>query len=260
MLHPDCGFAPSVQNPMDLDEAYEKLKVMCLAADGSASGTRSAGTGPLGIAGARGKVRRVISRSGARLIGVGRREAALTARAMPTRLATDCRAGTAVPHPESSKNGGRRDVRACLGALRRCPVLLGSAGPPGRWRRSRRGPLKIALLRDPTGWDSTSTTVNKPLHLPGEHPPGAPPLLARRALPSSGRRPLGRRRNPTTYVRAPPEGRPLLNSRGPVTADDVKWNIERIMAPATNATRSRSSRSSRPSTVVDRPPSGSCSR
>ena len=31
-LHPDCGFAPSVQNPMDLDEAYQKLKVMCSAA------------------------------------------------------------------------------------------------------------------------------------------------------------------------------------------------------------------------------------
>jgi len=27
-LHPDCGFAPSVQNPMDLDEAYLKLKSM----------------------------------------------------------------------------------------------------------------------------------------------------------------------------------------------------------------------------------------
>jgi 5-methyltetrahydropteroyltriglutamate--homocysteine methyltransferase len=32
VLHPDCGFAPSVQNPMDLDEAYEKLTVMCRAA------------------------------------------------------------------------------------------------------------------------------------------------------------------------------------------------------------------------------------
>jgi 5-methyltetrahydropteroyltriglutamate--homocysteine methyltransferase len=32
VLHPDCGFAPTVQNPKDLDEAYEKLKVMCLAA------------------------------------------------------------------------------------------------------------------------------------------------------------------------------------------------------------------------------------
>jgi len=31
-LHPDCGFAPSVQNPMDLDEAYGKLRVMCAAA------------------------------------------------------------------------------------------------------------------------------------------------------------------------------------------------------------------------------------
>jgi 5-methyltetrahydropteroyltriglutamate--homocysteine methyltransferase len=32
VLHPDCGFAPSVQNPMDLDEAYEKLKAMSAAA------------------------------------------------------------------------------------------------------------------------------------------------------------------------------------------------------------------------------------
>ncbi|MDP7015071.1 MAG: cobalamin-independent methionine synthase II family protein [Pirellulaceae bacterium] len=31
-LHPDCGFAPSVQNPMDLDEACQKLKAMCEAA------------------------------------------------------------------------------------------------------------------------------------------------------------------------------------------------------------------------------------
>ena len=32
-LHPDCGFAPSVQNPMDLDESYLKLKAMCEAAE-----------------------------------------------------------------------------------------------------------------------------------------------------------------------------------------------------------------------------------
>ena len=32
-LDPDCGFAPSVQNPMDLDEAYLKLKAMCQAAE-----------------------------------------------------------------------------------------------------------------------------------------------------------------------------------------------------------------------------------
>jgi 5-methyltetrahydropteroyltriglutamate--homocysteine methyltransferase len=31
-LHPDCGFAPSVQNPMDLDEAYAKLRSMAEAA------------------------------------------------------------------------------------------------------------------------------------------------------------------------------------------------------------------------------------
>ena len=32
-LNPDCGFAPSSTNPMDLDEAYLKLKAMC---DGAA--------------------------------------------------------------------------------------------------------------------------------------------------------------------------------------------------------------------------------
>ena len=31
-LHPDCGCAPSVANPIDLDEAYLKLKAMCQAA------------------------------------------------------------------------------------------------------------------------------------------------------------------------------------------------------------------------------------
>jgi 5-methyltetrahydropteroyltriglutamate--homocysteine methyltransferase len=32
-LNPDCGFSPSSQNPMDLDEAYLKLREMCRAAD-----------------------------------------------------------------------------------------------------------------------------------------------------------------------------------------------------------------------------------
>ncbi len=31
-LNPDCGFAPSTQNPMDLDEAYLKLSAMCRGA------------------------------------------------------------------------------------------------------------------------------------------------------------------------------------------------------------------------------------
>jgi 5-methyltetrahydropteroyltriglutamate--homocysteine methyltransferase len=30
-LNPDCGFAPSSANPMDLDEAYLKLSAMCQA-------------------------------------------------------------------------------------------------------------------------------------------------------------------------------------------------------------------------------------
>lgn len=32
-LNPDCGFAPSSTNPMDLDESYLKLKAMCDGAD-----------------------------------------------------------------------------------------------------------------------------------------------------------------------------------------------------------------------------------
>jgi 5-methyltetrahydropteroyltriglutamate--homocysteine methyltransferase len=31
-LNPDCGFAPSSGNPMDLDEAYLKLRAMCQGA------------------------------------------------------------------------------------------------------------------------------------------------------------------------------------------------------------------------------------
>ena len=30
-LNPDCGFAPSSSNPMDLDEAYLKLKELSVA-------------------------------------------------------------------------------------------------------------------------------------------------------------------------------------------------------------------------------------
>jgi len=32
-LNPDCGFSPGMQNPMDLDEAYGKLKAMCQGAE-----------------------------------------------------------------------------------------------------------------------------------------------------------------------------------------------------------------------------------
>ncbi len=33
VLHPDCGFSPSVYHPMDLDEAFAKIKAMCQAAE-----------------------------------------------------------------------------------------------------------------------------------------------------------------------------------------------------------------------------------
>jgi methionine synthase II (cobalamin-independent) len=32
-LNPDCGFAPSSSNPMDIDESYLKLKAMCDGAE-----------------------------------------------------------------------------------------------------------------------------------------------------------------------------------------------------------------------------------
>jgi 5-methyltetrahydropteroyltriglutamate--homocysteine methyltransferase len=32
-INPDCGFSPSAVNPMDLDEAYLKLKAMCAGAE-----------------------------------------------------------------------------------------------------------------------------------------------------------------------------------------------------------------------------------
>jgi methionine synthase II (cobalamin-independent) len=32
-LNPDCGFAPSAQNPMDIDEAFLKLSAMSDAAE-----------------------------------------------------------------------------------------------------------------------------------------------------------------------------------------------------------------------------------
>ena len=44
--------------------------------------------------------------------------------------------------------------------------------------------------------------------------------------------------NPTTYVLHLRKG-VRFHSGNPFTADDVKWNIERIMAPATNATRAK---------------------
>ena len=32
-VNPDCGFSPSAVNPMDVDEAYAKLKAMCAGAE-----------------------------------------------------------------------------------------------------------------------------------------------------------------------------------------------------------------------------------
>jgi peptide/nickel transport system substrate-binding protein len=95
------------------------------------------------------------------------------------------------------------------------------------------GTLKVALLRDPTGWDphinygATTYTFQANIYegllrysLKGVLEPG---LATRWESP-----------NPTTYVLYLRKG-VRFHSGNPFTADDVKWNIERIQNPATNA-------------------------
>jgi ABC-type transport system substrate-binding protein len=99
------------------------------------------------------------------------------------------------------------------------------------------GTMKVALLRDPTGWDphinygATTYTFQANIYegllrysLKGVLEPG---LAVRWESP-----------NPTTYVLHLRKG-VRFHSGNPFTADDVKWNIERIQTPATNATRAK---------------------
>lgn len=136
-----------------------------------------------------------------------------------------------------------------VGALVAFVSLLGFAGPPGDAAPKAGGTLKVALLRDPTGWDphinygATTYTFQANVYegllrysLKGTLEPG---LAVRWETP-----------NPTTYVLHLRKG-VRFHSGNPFTADDVKWNIERIIAPATNATRAKEFNVVEAVTVVD---------
>ena len=124
-----------------------------------------------------------------------------------------------------------------LGALVTVLCLLGISGVRSDAAPKPGGTMKVALLRDPTGWDphinygATTYTFQANIYegllrysLKGALEPG---LAVRWETP-----------NPTTYVLHLRKG-VKFHSGNPFTADDVKWNIERIMAPATNATRAK---------------------
>src|SRR5215471_16686811 len=111
------------------------------------------------------------------------------------------------------------------------------------------GTLKVALLRDPTGWDphinygATTYSFQANIYegllrysLKGVLEPG---LAVRWESP-----------NPTTYVLHLRKG-VKFHSGNAFTADDVKWNIERIQNPATTATRAKEFEIVEAVTVVD---------
>src|SRR5574342_987733 len=136
-----------------------------------------------------------------------------------------------------------------LGALATVLSLLGSTGQPVDAAPRTGGTLKVALLRDPTGWDphlnygATTSSFQANIYdtllrysLKGVLEPG---LAVRWETP-----------NPTTYVLHLRKG-VRFHSGNPFTADDVKWNIERIQAPATNATRAKECDVVETVTVVD---------
>jgi peptide/nickel transport system substrate-binding protein/glutathione transport system substrate-binding protein len=99
------------------------------------------------------------------------------------------------------------------------------------------GVLKVALLRDPTGWDphinygATTYSFQNNVYegLVRYSLKGAlePALAVRWETP-----------NPTTYVLHLRKN-VRFHSGNPFTADDVKGSLERILDPATNATRAR---------------------
>jgi peptide/nickel transport system substrate-binding protein/glutathione transport system substrate-binding protein len=122
-------------------------------------------------------------------------------------------------------------------------VTADAAGPKAG------GTLKLALLRDPTGWDphinygATTYSFQANIYegLIRHSLKGAlePALAVRWETPDATTYVLHLRKN----VR--------FHSGNPFTADDVKYSIERIMDPATNATRAREFAVVEAVTVVD---------
>ncbi len=111
------------------------------------------------------------------------------------------------------------------------------------------GLLKVALLRDPTGWDphinygaTTYTFQNNVYEQLVRHSTKGvlePGLAVRWETP-----------DPTTYVFHLRQN-VRFHSGNPFTAEDVKFSIERILDPGTNATRAREFAGVQAVTVVD---------
>jgi peptide/nickel transport system substrate-binding protein len=111
------------------------------------------------------------------------------------------------------------------------------------------GTLKVALLRDPTGWDphinygaTTYSFLNNVYEQLVRHSTKGvlePGLAVRWETP-----------DPTTYVLHLRKN-VRFHSGNPFTAEDVKFSIERILDPNTNATRAREFAVVQSVTVVD---------
>ena len=129
-------------------------------------------------------------------------------------------------------------------------LLILLAPPPAATAAPKAGGvLKVALLRDPTGWDphlnygATTYSFQNNIYeqLVRHSTKGAlePALALRWETP-----------DPTTYVfHLRKDVR--FHSGNPFTADDVKFSIERILDPNTNATRAREFAVVQAVTVVD---------
>ena len=136
-----------------------------------------------------------------------------------------------------------------LGALVTILCLLGIAGVRSDAAPKPGGTMKFALLRDPTGWDphinqgATTYTFKANIYeglLRYSQKGTLEPGLAVR-WENSG----------PHHLRAAPPRSVKFHSGNPFTAEDVKCSIERIMAPATNATRAKEFSVVESVTVVD---------
>ena len=130
-----------------------------------------------------------------------------------------------------------------LGVLVIVLCLLGSTALPADAAPKAGGTIKVALLRDPTGWDPTSTTARPPTR---SRPTSTKGLLrySLKGVLEPGLAVRWETPNPTTYVLHLRKG-VRFHSGNPFTADDVKWNIERIRPRRPTRPEPRSSRSSR---------------
>ncbi len=128
-------------------------------------------------------------------------------------------------------------------------AILAGLPPAGGTAPKAGGVLKLALLRDPTGWDphinygattySFQANIYEALVRHSLKGTPEPALAVRWEMP-----------DPTTYVFSLRKN-VRFHSGNPFTAEDVKYSIERILDPNTNATRAREFAVVQAVTVVD---------